>query len=244
MATQSVDLSKVFTAVTKELKANQVSLNEADTFNHDHGSNMVNVFQTVTKAVKAKKSAPASEQLAYASQMLQKVPSGSAKVYSENLADAATRFQGKSITPDSAMQLITALMGSGQPTQTPAASQDPLGSLLSGMLGGQPQAQPAAATQDPLTGLAGSLLGGLMGGGTGAAQPSQQSQSQPGLDLNDLLQAGQAFMQAQQKGSSTGEALVAALMAGSSMGNSSHRTESGTLIVNTILQVIGSMTKK
>lgn len=243
MATQSVDLSKVFTAVTKELKANQAPLNEADTFNHDHGSNMVNVFQTVTKAVKAKKGSPASEQLAYASQMLQNVPSGSAKVYSQNLADAATHFQGKSLTPDSAMQLVTALMGSGQPAQTTAASQDPFGSLLSGMLGGQ-QTQPAAAAQDPLGGLAGSLLGGLMGGGTASDQPSQASQSKPGLDLNDLMQAGQAFMQAQQKGSSTGEALVAALMAGSSMANSSHRTESGTLIVNTILQVIGSMAKK
>lgn len=248
MATKSVDLSKVFQAVTKELTANKASLNESDTYNHDHGSNIVEVFQTVSQAVKEKKGASPSEQLQHASQLLQTKPSGSAKVYSQNLADAATRFQGKQITPDNAMQLVAALMGSGQQAQAPTENQDALGglagSLLSGMMGGQQQNQSPASSQDPLGGLAGSLLSGLMGGSTTGEPAPQQSQSQAGLDLNDLLQAGMAFMQSQQQGSSPTEAIINALMSGSSMGNSSHRKESGALIVNTILQVIGSMAKK
>lgn len=271
MATQSVDLSKVFQAVTKELKANQAALNETDTFNHDHGDNVVDVFQTVSKAVKAKKGAPASEQLEYASRMLQNKPSGSAKVYSQGLADAANRFQGKQLTADNAMQLVAALMGSGQSSQAGASSQDPLGglagsllsgmlggqqqptiasgsqdalgglagSLLSGTLGGQEQTQSPAASQDPLGGLAGSLLSGLMGG-----SPAQQSQSQGGLDAGDLLQAGMAFMQAQQQGSSPVEAIINTLMSNSSVGSSPHRKESGAMIINTILQVVGAIAKK
>jgi hypothetical protein len=41
MPQQEVDLTKLFTAVTKALKTEQASLNEADTYNHDHGDNMV-----------------------------------------------------------------------------------------------------------------------------------------------------------------------------------------------------------
>jgi hypothetical protein len=271
MATQSVDLSKVFQAVTKELKANKAALNEADTYNHDHGSNVVDVFQTVSQAVKEKKTAPASEQLQYASHKLQNKPSGSAKVYAQGLSEAATRFQGKQLTTDNAMQLVAALMGSGQQAQVPAASQDPLGSLFSGMLGGQQQSQPSsggqdalgglagsllsgmlggqgqtqssAASQDPLGGLAGSLLSGLMGGEASESQ-APQSQPQGGLDTSDLLQAGMAFMQAQQQGSSPVEAIINALMSGSSVASSPHRKESGAMIINTILQVVGALAKK
>lgn len=248
MATRSVDLSKVFQAVTKELKANKVALNEADTFNHDHGNNMVEVFQTVTKAVKEKKGATASEQLDYASKMLQNKPSGSAKAYSQGLAEAATRFEGKQLTADNAMQLVAALMGSGQQAQTSTGAQDPLGglagSLLSGLMGGQQGAQPPASNQDPLGGLAGSLLSGLMGG-TQTAQPAAQDQSsQSGFDASDLLQAGMAFMQSQQQGGSPMESIISALISGSTVGSSPHRKESGAMIINTILQVVGAMAKK
>jgi hypothetical protein len=180
--------------------------------------------------------------------MLQEKNSGSAKVYSQSLADAATRLQGKKVTTDNAMQLIAALMGSGQQTQTPSTTESPIGglagSLLTGMMSGQMQDQSTSPRQDPLGGLAGSLLSGLMGGETASQPANQQSQNPDGFDANDLLQAGMAFFQAKQQGSSPTEAMINTLLQTSPLGNSSHRKESGALIINTILQVIRGMTKK
>ena len=79
----------------------------------------------------------------------------------------------------------------------------------------------------------GSLLGG-MGGAQGAA-------GQPGLDVGDLLTAGMSFMQAKQAGSSDVDALVKALVTGSQVGQEVHRAQSGTLVANTLLQLMGSL---
>ena len=57
MSEQEVDLSKLFNAVTKALKTEQASLNEADSYNHDHGDNMVTNFKVITKALKQKQGA-------------------------------------------------------------------------------------------------------------------------------------------------------------------------------------------
>ena len=51
-------------------------------------------------------------------------------------------------------------------------------------------------------------------------------------------------MNAKQSGSSTAEAAISALMSSSPLGQSSHRKESGTVVANTIMQVLGSMSKR
>jgi hypothetical protein len=89
----------------------------------------------------------------------------------------------------------------------------------------------------------GDLLGTLLGGLTG--QPTQQQQSgSAGLDVGDLLNAGMAFMSAKQQGGSNAEAAINALLSASPLGESSHRKESGALVANTIMQVLGSMSRK
>jgi hypothetical protein len=62
-----IDLISVFKAVTETLQENQTNLNEADTYNHDHGDNMVQTFQTITKAAANSKTKTPSAQLASAS---------------------------------------------------------------------------------------------------------------------------------------------------------------------------------
>ena len=79
--TDSLDLSTIFNEVAKTLVQNQADLNAADTYNHDHGTNMVQTFKTVQKAVAKQKDKPVSEQLAYASETLKKKStSGSAQI--------------------------------------------------------------------------------------------------------------------------------------------------------------------
>jgi hypothetical protein len=82
-----------------------------------------------------------------------------------------------------------------------------------------------------------SLLGGLTGGQT------TSSGSSDGLDIGDLLNAGLNYMQAKQSGESTAQALVQAFMSASGMGNSTHRSESTSLVINSFLQALAKATK-
>lgn len=269
MATKRpVNLQKTFSTVTQVLKENQSSLNQADEFNHNHGDNIVDTFETITRAMAVKRNATPAQKLEYASQLLKDKPSGSAKVYSQNLANAAGRFRGKRVTQDNALDLVTAVLGAGTHAQTQASPQqgdalssllgglmssgaatsqaqsapqgDMLGSLLGGLMGGGgTQSQPQSAPQGDMLS---SLLGGIMGGGT--AQPaSAGAQSESGLDMGDLLQAGMAFMQAKQQGQSTGQALVSAVLQASPLSGNTPREQSGSLIASTLMQVLGGLGK-
>jgi hypothetical protein len=260
MATSTVNLQKAFQAVTTTLKENQAGLNQADTYNHNHGDNVVDTFEVITQAVKEKKGSSPSAQLAHASRLLADKPSGSAKIYSQNLAQAAQTFRGKKVTQDNALDLVTTLLGaSGQASST--GGGNPLAGLLGGLMGGGSQQTQASGQQDDLAG----LLGGLMGGGSPQPQsPGQQDplagllgglmgggQSTPqaptgndGLGLDDLLSAGMNFMQAKQQGQSTTQALINAVLSASPMAGNAPREQSGSLIASTLMQVLGGLGKK
>jgi hypothetical protein len=209
-----IDLAQLFGAVANSLGDQRETLNQADTYNNDHGDHMVEIFEVVTQAMKEKRNASPADQLAYASEILRRKQSGSAQVYANGFAQAAQQFQGQPVTTDNAGMLLQTLLGGGQ----------------------------APATPSQQAGAGGDLLGSLLGGLTG--QPSQGQGTDDGLDIGDLLNAGMAFMNAKQQGSSTAEAAINALMSASPLGQSSHRKESGALVANTIMQVLGSMAKK
>jgi hypothetical protein len=241
MAQKGIDLADLFKAVAHNLEQNQEPLNQADSYNHDHGTNMAHTFKTISSAVAKKKGSSASAQLAYAAKELSKTAtSGSARLYAENLGRAAEQFKGKPVTQKGALDLLSTLIGSEQnipqqPAQTaPSAGGDLLSSLLGGMTGGQAPQQPAQ--QAPTAGgdLLSSLLGG-MGGGTGPQQAG-------GFGLDDLLQAGMAYMQAKQQGQSSLMAIIQAVAAASRMGSSApYRSQSTQLVIGSFLQALGGM---
>ena len=216
MEQKSIDLGSLFQAVTGTLQKNKKKLNAADEENHDHGDNMVDTFEVITQAMKEKANADPADQLAYASQLLRQRKSGSAQVYANGLAEASKEFQGQQVTQGNAMNLIQALMGGGQPTQQVQPQQS------GGGLGG--------------------LLGGLLGGGQ--QQQAQQQQQDSGLDMGDLLQAGMAFMGTKARGGGNLEAIVNAVVSNSAMANNSHRSQSGSLVANTLMQTIAGMIGK
>ncbi len=209
-----IDLAKLFGTVVTNLADNREVLNQADTYNHDHGDNMVQIFQTVANVIGKNKGVDQASQLRTASDALRKSKSGSAQVYAENLSRASQQFQGQTITPDNAGLLLQALMGSAGAASAPRQETSTGGDLL------------------------GSLLGGLGG------QPAEQPKGSDGLDLGDLLNAGMAFMNAKQQGSGNTEALVSALISASPLGQSSHRAQSGAVVANTIMQALGGLAKK
>jgi hypothetical protein len=251
MSQQKVDLTKLFNAVTKALKTEQTSLNEADSYNHDHGDNMVKNFKVITKALKQREGAPPSEQLSYASEVLsKKASSGSANLYAQGLAQAASQLQGqRSVNASNAMGMIQALIGGGQPAAQVenAASSDMLGSLLGGLMGGGPTAAPQAQQAESSSGgMLGELLGGLMGGGQPAGAAGQQTGGQSGDMLSglmgSLLSGGGGGGQSSSGGQGGGlGSLVGSLVGGSAMGDSAHHSQSGSVVVNTLLGALGKI---
>jgi hypothetical protein len=232
------DLGKLFQSVTGTLKQNQDSLNEADDINHDHGDNMVDTFQVITQAMKEKKGADPADQLAYASEILRQKKSGSAQLYAGGLSQASQDFRGKQIDSNNAISFIQTLMGGGQQAQPQQQSQsDGIGDLLGNLLGGGQQSQPQQQSQG---GGIGDLLGNLLGS-SGAQQP--QTQQSSGFDLGNLLQAGMAYMNTKSRGGGDLEAIVNALVSGSAS-SSGYRQQSGSLVANTLMQVIKGMVNK
>lgn len=228
-SSSSIDLLKLFQTAGKTVGSNRESLNQADEYNHDHGDNMVQIFNVITEAVKAKKSAEPADQLAYASELLRKQSqSGSAQLYSQGLANAAQRFQGKQVTKDNAVQLIQTLLGGGQPAQ---AAQQPAANaggadLLAALLGG---GQPASGQLSSANAGA-ELLGALLGGG----QASQPSSSGSAADLlGALLGGGAAASSQQQAASADGDvlnSLLGGLLGGGAQQQGSDGLDTGDLL--------------
>jgi hypothetical protein len=258
MAQNRVDLVNIFQAVTQTLADNQQVLNQEDEYNHDHGTNMVQTFETITNSLQQKQGKSDITALTYAGKKLTKnTTSGSGKLYAQGLTQAAPKFKGKKVDSKGALDLLQTLIGGGQSTPQ-AGGSDILGTLLGQMTGGT-QSQPSSASQpgeDVLTSLLGGITGGsqtqatqsdddmlgaLLGGLTGGQATSSGSGN--GLDIGDLLNAGLSYMQAKESGGSTTQALVQAFMTASGMGNSTHRVDSTSLVVNSFLQALATSAK-
>jgi hypothetical protein len=239
--TSKVNLAKLFGTVATELAKNQSELNQADTQNKDHGTNMVNVFNTITSAMEDKPKANPSTQLEYAAeQVRQNCQTGSGSVYADGLARAAETLQGQNITSENAMQLITALMGSAAAGQTSTGSDsgDPMASLLGSLMGASGGQAPSGggSSADALS----SLLGGLMGGSQPAQTAKPSNASASGISLEQVLAAGLEFVQSQNQGQDTMSSLLDAVLAGSKAG-SGYREESGKLVAGTLMQGLSSL---
>jgi len=238
--TSSIDLAKLFGTVAKTMAQNQSSLNAADEYNHDHGDNMVEIFDVITRAMKEKSTATPAQQLAYASQLLeQKTTSGSGKLYAENLKNASAQLgTARKVTPDNMMTILQSLLGASGtiPTQSQSQGGGLGGDLLGSLLG-----TATGSTSGSAQSGGGDILGELLGGLTGASTGSQSGQQQ-GIDIGQLLNAGMAFAQAKQSGRSNLDAILNAVVSSSKMNTSTARTQSGTIVANTLLQALSKMT--
>ncbi len=201
---QNIDLNAIFQTVTQQLAQKKDDLNAADTYNHNHGDHMVQIFELVQNAVSQKSNQPASDQLAYASKLVeQQAESGSAALYAKGLSNAASNLKGKDLSPETISDLVKGIMNVDQSATPPQPEQNNAG-----------------------------LLGSLLSGLTGKSS-NEDSNQQIGVD--ELLRAGLAFYQSKQEGDTNSEAIMDALMAASPMGQSAHRSQSGALVAQTIM---------
>jgi hypothetical protein len=213
MAQNQIDLADLFGAAAGALAQNQGALNQADSYNGNHGDNMVQLFNLITQAVADKPNASPSAQLTHASQVVQRqTTSGSAQVYAGALQTASQELQGQPLNQDTAMSLITSLLGGGQP------------------------AQPAVTQQG--TDLISSLLGAFAGDAAPSTRQAKSDQGTAVIDSEDLMRGGMAYMNAQQHGASGTEALMDAIIAGSPLGESPQRAQSAKLVGTAILGAV------
>ncbi len=236
MAQKKVALAELFDGVTQSLIEDQRSLNRADEVNHNHGDNMVQTFQTITRALEQKKGRPDSEALAYASRQVAKTAtSESSRLYAQNLERASVQFKGKQVDEKGALELLQTLIGGGQAAQQPAQAQPPqqsssddlLGSLLGGLGGGNaPAQQPQQTGSDDLLG---SLLDGLAGGDS-SPKPSQQTQQADSSDLLGSLLGGMGGSESSPQQSGAGDLLGSLLGGMGGSGTSQQPSGSGDLM--------------
>jgi len=232
MANNQIDLFSIFNQVSKAVKDNKTSLNEADSYNHDHGDHMTEIFEVITQAMKEKKNADPADQLEYAAQLLRgQAKSGSGKLYAEGLGSAAKQITGKELNAGTIMSMLQTIMNAGQaaPQQQAQSEGGLLGSLMGSLSGSQ---------QDD-----GLDLGDLMGALTGSA-PSSSSNDQGGMDLGDLVGAGMKILNAAQGSDGNLESIAGALLSGTTMGESDYRKQSGQLVTSTVLKALTSMLKQ
>ena len=206
---KNLDLSTIFKAVTDRLTDEKNTLNDADTYNHDHGDHMVQIFDLIQSAVSQKSNQSIADQLEFASEVVdEKAESGSGKLYSQGLLNAASNLSGSDLDANAISTLVKGLLNVDE-TQKPEKKQDNvLGSLLSGLMGS-----------------------------------SESTSEESAFGIDDLLQAGAAFFQSKQEGDSNQEAILEAVLAASPLGESSHRSQSGSLVASTIMSFTKSLKK-
>jgi len=225
MANNQVNLLSIFNQVTKTMRKQKSSLNEADSYNHDHGDHMVEIFEVITQAMKEKKNADPADQLEYAADILRgKAKSGSGQLYADGLGNAAKQIAGKDLNVGTIMSMLQTVMNAGQgKVKQEPSSGGMLGSLLGSLSG---------SSQDD-----GLDLGDLMG----ALSGSDAADTQGGLDLGDLVGAGMKILNATKGEDSKLESLAGALLSGTKMEESDYRKQSGQLVTSTVLKSLTSM---
>ena len=204
MAKKPAYLIKLFQSVTEPLAGNQDVLNQADTFKHDHGNNMVEVFEVVTQAMKEKRGASAADQLAHASQLLRQRESGSARLYAGGLSQAERVFEGKKVTSDNVLQLVETLVSGGQAAtaQQPTLPAGSAASLFGGILEAGQGSAPSAID-----------IGDLLGAGMSFLNARQSGQGDVDALMGALIagtQGGRAPYRA-QSGAVVANALLQAI---------------------------------
>ncbi len=227
----SLPVDQLFALVTQTLSQHKETLNQADTYNHDHGDHVVEVFELVTQVAKEHPDAEPAEILALASQRLREQPTGTARVYAETMAETAKSMQGKPLNVETIPLLLQGLLGVQQPQESvQEQGGGGLADVLGGLLGGGQSQAPGEGQGQ------GDLLGGLMGALLGGGQGQSGGGLSDGLDAGDLLRAGMAFLQDKQAGGSGFGAALQTLLGNSQVAQTPHRAQSAQLIATALLQ--------
>lgn len=254
VSAQTPNLADLFGAALQRMAAQREEINALDDFNGNHGDNMVQNLQVITKALEMQQDKPPADALRYAGNVLQaQGRGGTSQFYSQGLGRAAEQLQGHaSLEQGDVMTLIQSILGSVPAQGNPQEGQT-VQSVLDMVLGmaGAQQAmpQPAPEPEPTLGGGVFDLLKGLIGLSPAATTPARPTQpsvvpQDDTFDLGDVLErllpAGLAYLQATQAGADPSQAiqqaLIKALLGGQVQRPSTPRAAAGSVIAKSLLE--------
>lgn len=153
------------------------------------------------------------------------------------LMGASGTQTSSSSSSDMIGDLLGGLMGASGTQASSSSSSDMIGDLLGGLMGGSSKGSTPTGMSG--TDLLGSLLGGMTSS-TAQRTTAKTSQKSSGLDTSDLLRGGMAYMSSKQRGASTAESLLDAVISGSPLGETPQRAQSAKMVGSALLSALTS----
>jgi hypothetical protein len=218
----SYDLAQLFQSVADVLQAQRSTLNQADSYNANHGDHMVAIFQDAILAAQGHPTEDLAEAMASASHLLrQRSENGSAQVYAVGLEQFARQFREHQISLDDLVFYVQEVIKDdgasiGEETQFAnteqrEAKKDRSGSVLKALLGGLAGWQKVESGED-----------------------NEDSR----LGMGYLFEVGIAYMQAKQRGGSKTEIIADAAVSVCPFYRVPHRSQSGKIAIQALLQAM------
>ncbi len=218
MEYSTADLGNLFGTALNTLRSHSQQVNDLDSYNRNHGDNMVNNLDVITQALRSQANQPPAAALESAARRLHEQGRGTtSQYYARGLTKAAGQVRGKTaLNKNDVSNLTHTLLGS-----VPARG------------GYYAQSQPAQAPTSVLD-----TLLGLAGSATQARAPVRTGGSD-GFGLDDLMVAGARYLQAKQAGSddmsAIAQAAVGAFTGSQPQQNYSPQSAAGGLIAQSVL---------
>ena len=206
-------MGRLFSAVGDALEQNRSVLNRADPLNGNHGDHMAAIFQVAAQAARENPDLELPQAMQAAAERLAALPANdSARLYAVGLGQMSRQFQSYGITTSDLVSYVRSVLAE--------------------------KPQPGAAAQEKPEN-AGDILKALMAGlAAWSRMESGQPPSDNPLDMGTLFEFGLAYMQAKQRGGNRLQVLADAACAVSPLGLTPHRTESGRIAIQALLQAM------
>ena len=206
-------LAPLFQAVGEALHQNQLALNQADSYNGNHGDHMVEIFTIAANAAEEMSSSSLPEAMEHAAALLLQLPeNGSAQVYAHGLEQIAEQFRSRQLELDDLLTHVRKALSDKEQPETHGESN-------------------ATKSGEVLKALMASLVN------WGRIERGQPISDRP-LDMGTLFEFGMAYLQARQHGGERAEVLADAATSVSPLSSVPHRYQSGKLAILALLQAI------
>lgn len=216
----SLNLSYLFQSAKERLIARQEELNQADTYNGNHGDHMVEIFDVAVQAAGQASSESLSGGMQRAGEMLSELSdNGSAQVYAQGLTEFSQAFARHQISLEELVAYVRGLLRQERP---PAQESGVVGDSAETI-----QSSPAQVLKSLVDGLNGWRQSG-----------SERNSPRKDLDMGALFELGMIYMQAKRSGGSRLEVISEAAVSASPLSLVPHRYLSGKFAISALLDAM------
>jgi hypothetical protein len=221
----TTNLPQLFESVSQTMQQNCEALNQADTWNGNHGDHMVEIFRIAAQAARQGLAGDLAGAMRYAGQELyQCADNDSAQVYARGLSQFAHQFEKFGVNLEMLVAYVQNVLKERNPLQD-----------------GEDKAQ--SKNEEPGSAqVLKALLAGLAGWQQSESDDPDAAAAKISLEMGFIFELGMAYMQAKQRGGSKSEILADAAVSASPLSRLPYRYQSGKLAVHAFLQAMQAAT--